>query len=67
MDETDEYDSVQWDIHDATTTTDQNNPLSNNQHADTATIDPLSDIADSMNTTMNLNSTFDSQVCACSR
>lgn len=62
MEETDEYDSVQWDIHDATTTTDHNNPLSNSQQADTATIDPLSDIADSMNTAMNLNSTFDSQV-----
>ncbi|KAJ2961611.1 hypothetical protein NQZ79_g3120 [Umbelopsis isabellina] len=61
MEETDEYDSVQWDIHDATTTTDHNNPLSNSQQADTATIDPLSDIADSMNTAMNLNSTFDSQ------
>lgn len=62
MEETDEYDSVQWDIHDATTTTDHHNPLGNNQQADTATIDPLSDIADSMNTAMNLNSTFENQV-----
>jgi hypothetical protein len=62
MEETDEYDSVQWDIHDATTATD-GDPLEDSRQAETATIDPLSDIADSMNSTLKLDNTFDSTVC----
>ena len=62
MEETDEYDSVQWDIQDATTRIDDRGPLSESQQGDTATIDPLSDIADSMNTPLKLDNTLDSQV-----
>ncbi|KAI8580083.1 hypothetical protein K450DRAFT_239293 [Umbelopsis ramanniana AG] len=61
MEETDEYDSVQWDIQDATTGMDDSSPLGKSRHADTATIDPLSDIADSMNSTLKLDNNFESQ------
>jgi 3-hydroxyacyl-CoA dehydrogenase len=62
MEETDEYDSVQWDIQDATTRMDDSSPFGKSRLADTATIDPLSDIADSMNSTLKLDNNFDSQV-----
>jgi hypothetical protein len=62
MEETDEYDSVQWDIQDATTGMDDSSPLGKSRQADTATIDPLSDIADSMNSTLRLDNNFENQV-----
>ncbi|CAO3677714.1 unnamed protein product [Umbelopsis vinacea] len=60
MEETDEYDSVQWDIQDATSRMDHISRLNEGRQADTATIDPLSDIADSMNSTLKLDNAFDS-------
>jgi hypothetical protein len=62
MEETDEFDSVQWDIQDATARTDDSDPLGKSRQGDTATIDPLSDIADSMNSTLKLDNTLHSQV-----